>query len=329
MSHALPIRVLSAKDIHDLLTYDRCIAAVEQAMSETSAGRVTLPLRQVMPVPGDRGRLGMMPGAFAADSSFGIKLISLYPDNPAFGLSSHLGLYLLFEAEHGRPRAILEAGALTAVRTASASAVATRHLARRDARRLAIIGTGEEAETHLAAIPRVRDIAEVVVWGRSADKAAAFVARHRDRINIRAAATLEEAVRGADIVCTVTAARTPILFGAMLEPGQHVNLVGASTAATAEADGEVVRRSRFFVDSRQSAMAEAGELLAAIRDGIVDEGHIQAEIGEVISGARPGRRGDDEITVYKSLGIAPQDLAAAGEVLRRAEAEGRGQMVEI
>lgn len=329
MSAALSIRVLSARDIHELLTYERCIAAVERAMHETSAGRATLPLRQVMATPGGKGMFGMMPGALEAEASFGMKLISLYPDNPAVGLSSHMGIYVLYEAEHGRPRAILEAGALTAIRTAAASAVATRHLARQDARRLAIIGTGEEAETHLQAIPKVRDIAEVVVWGRNADKVEAFIARQATKMSIRPAASVAEAVRGADIICTVTASREPILFGHMLEPGQHVNLVGASTADAAEADGEVVRRSRFFIDYRASAMAQAGELLAALRDGLVEESHIQGEIGQVIAGDLPGRQTEADITVYKSLGIAAQDLAAAGEALRLAEAAGRGQLVEL
>lgn len=329
MSEALPIRVLGARDIHDLLSYEHCIAAVERAMVETSAGRAILPLRQVMGTPGGAGRFGMMPGALRGDGSFGIKLISLYPGNPAMGLSSHLGLFVLFEAAHGRPRAILEAGALTAIRTAAASAVATRHLARKDARRLAIIGTGEEAASHLQAIPIVRDIAEVAVWGRNPDKVRAFVARHGEKIAIRPAISVADAVRGADIICTVTAARGPILFGHMLEPGQHVNLVGASTANTAEADGELVRRSRFFVDSRTSAMAEAGELLGAIADGLVDENHIRGEIGAVIAGDLPGRQGDDDITVYKSLGIATQDVAAAAEVLRLAEAADVGQWVEL
>ena len=170
-----------------------------------------------------------------------------------------------------------------------------------------------------------------MVWGRDPDKAEAFVSRHQTAGGPRltAARTIEDAVGGADIVCTVTAARTPILFGRMLEPGQHVNLVGASVADAAEADSDCVARSRFFIDFRDSAMAQAGELLRAIKDGVVTADHIRGEVGAVINGDVPGRMDKAEITVYKSLGIAAQDLAAAAEVLRAAEAEGAGEMVHL
>ncbi len=324
MSQQVELRVFSAADIKRLLTYKDCIEAVEQAMKQVSLGQAVMPLRNIMPI-GDVGFFGMMPGAIASPNCFGAKLISLYPGNPAKGLSSHLGLYILYNADNGVPEALLEAGALTAIRTASATAVATRHLSRKDARRLAIIGTGEEAETHLYALTADRDYDSIVVWGRNADKTAAFVAKYQTAAKgkLKAAATIDAAVADADVICTVTAASTPILFGHMLKPGQHVNLVGASVATAQEADTEVVVRSRFFVDFRASAMAQAGEFLTAIKDGAVTADHIQSEIGEVIAGTNPGRVSSDEITVYKSLGVAAQDIAAAIQVLRVGKAEGQ------
>lgn len=327
----MKLRILSVADIRRLLTYRACIEVVREAMVEVSRRNVSLPLRHGMPLPNRKGMFGVMYGYLGRPESFGIKLVSLFPGNTAAGYSSHLGLVILYEPEHGRPVAIMDGSVVTAIRTAAASAVATDALARRDAAVLAILGTGEQAESHLHAIPEVRAIREVRVWGRTPESLKRFIdenAGHAD-FATRGCAHVDEAVDGADIVCTVTSSPAPILFGREVRPGTHLNLVGSSFPDRAEVDTELVVRSRFFVDYRESTLAQAGEFLKAKAEGAVDDSHIAAEIGEVIAGDKPGRRSDNEITVYKSLGLAAQDLAAAMYVWREAEKRKMGVIAEI
>ena len=325
------LRVIGAADVRRALEYPDCVVAVERAMRALSTGGAVLPLRQVMPLPSGRGMFGMMPGSLADPDCYGIKLLSLFPDNPAHGHSSHLGLHVLFEPRHGRPVALIEASALTAIRTAAASVVATRALARPDSSTLAIIGTGEQARAHLECFQAVRPFDRVVVWGRRAEAAAALAARARELGvgSASAAGNVAEAVAGADVVCTLTAAKSAILRGADLRPGVHLCLVGSSVASSREVDDPCVARSRYYVDQRAAAMEHAGELLGAIAAGVVGRDHVIGEIGEVLSGGVAGRRHDDDVTLYKSLGVAAQDLAAAMLVLSRAEALGLGTTVDL
>ncbi|MFO1394295.1 MAG: ornithine cyclodeaminase family protein [Steroidobacteraceae bacterium] len=327
----LELRVIRGEDVRRLLGWAECVDAVAAAMIEVSRGGAVMPLRQVMPVPSAGGLFGTMPGCLSEPSAFGIKLLSLMPGNPAAGYSSHLGLYVLFEPEHGRPVAVMEASALTAIRTAAASVVATRALARPGVSTLAILGTGEEARAHLECWTAVRPFERVIVWGRRIE-AARELAAHARRIgvpSVEVADSTSAAVRTADVVCTVTAARTAILNGADVRPGTHLCLVGASVASAREVDDECVARARYFVDSRASAMAQAGELLDAIAASVVTEDHVAGEIGEVLGGAIAGRRSDEEVTIYKSLGVAAQDIAAATIVHRRAVELGVGSIVAI
>jgi ornithine cyclodeaminase len=323
------IRILRGAEIKALLPMASCIELMQRTMIAVSEGRARIPLRSVMPVA--NGLMGAMPGALDEPACFGLKLLSLFPGNPAAGLSSHLGLVLLFEPEHGRPVAMMDASEITAIRTAAASGLATRLLAREDAGDLAILGAGEQAHTHLEAMLAVRPIRRVRVWSRNPAHAEAFATSQSERwkLPIEAAASPEAAVSGADIVCTVTAAKEPILRGAWIAPGAHLNVVGASRPDAAEIDTAAVVRSRFFVDYRASTEAEAGEYRRALAEGAVGQDHIQAEIGAVASGDKPGRRGADEITLYKSLGIAAQDLASAHYLLDAARAAGVGQTVEF
>jgi ornithine cyclodeaminase len=327
----LELRVISGHDLRQLLPYPDCVEAVASAMRAVSAGNVLMPLRQIMPLPSGSGALGMMPGYLGDPECFGIKLLSLFPGNPAVGLSSHLGLYVLCEARHGRPVALLEASVLTAVRTAAASVVATRALAREDSKTLAIIGTGEEAASHIEAFQSVRPFERVLIWGRNAAAANDLAARSRQLgvFVVDVVPSVQEALARADVVCTVTSSPDPLLFGADVRPGTHLCLVGASIAAWREVDDDCVAMSRFFVDFRGSAMAQAGELLHAIRAGRVTEAHVVAEIGEVLSGAATGRRSAAEVTLYKSLGVAAQDLAAATLVYRRAVERGVGTLAPV
>lgn len=329
--HPLELRVITGQEVRRLLPYGVCVEVVAAAMRCVSAGRTVMPLRQIMSLPPGRGALGMMPGYLGDPECFGIKLLSLFPGNPAVGLSSHLGLYVLCETEHGRPIALMEASALTAIRTAAASVVATRALARPGSRVLAIVGTGEEAAAHIEAFQSVRPFERIVVWGRHAAPAHRLADRARGlgATDVAVVASVQKALAEADVVCTVTSSPEPLLAGADVRPGTHLCLVGASIPTSREVDDDCVAMSRFFVDYRASAMAQAGELLHAMREGVVTEAHIVAEIGEVLAGTAAGRRSTDEVTTYKSLGVAAQDLAAASLVYRRAVEQGAGTLAPI
>jgi ornithine cyclodeaminase len=325
------MRILTASDVARLLPHSRCIPAMREVMRLTSEREVVLPLRQFMNVPGTAGKLGLMPGYVARPAGFGVKIVSKFPRPPGAAHGSHVGAVLLFDAAEGLPLALLDGGMLTAIRTASTTAMATDVLARPDASSLLLVGCGEEAEHHLAALREVRAFERIAAWGRDAARAAAFAARMTRRHGrpVEAVVDLAAAVARADVICTVTSAATPVLHGQWLQPGQHVNLVGSAIPTTAEADSEVVRRSRFFVDYREAAMAAAGELLEAIRSGVVGAGHLRAEIGEVLLGRAPGRESASDITLYKSLGVTSQDLAAAQIVYAAALEQGVGLDVDL
>lgn len=327
----MEIRILRSADVHALLPMTECIDLMHRTMIAVSEGRVVLPLRSVMVMPGNLGMLGNMPGYLAEPECFGVKLVSLIPRNKPPQYSSHLGLVLLFEVEHGQPVALLDAAEITAIRTAAVSGLATRLLARPDASSLAILGAGEQASSHLAAMLAVRKLKRVRVWARDRDKAAVFAqsegAKHG--IPIEVADTVKDAVTQADIICTVTKAREPILLGEWIEPGTHLNIVGSSVAATAEIDTPAVLKSRFFVDYRSSTITEGGEYLRALRAGAITPEHILAEIGEVANGSKAGRTSPNDVTLYKSLGIAPEDLASAHYVLQKARERGVGQVIDF
>lgn len=311
------MRQISSEEVYAALPMADCIDVVEAAMIAVSRGQATLPLRSIMPL-GSGNAMGIMPGGLAQPHVHGIKLVSLYPDNPKRGLSSHQGVILLFDSRDGQPIAAVDGASVTAQRTAAATAAATRTLSRPDSRLLAILGSGEQADHHLPALLAVRPFDEVRVWSRSQASAEAFVARHAEAsAELRAVETAQQAVRGADVVVTVTASATPILKGDWLEAGQHVNLVGASVASVREIDDAGVARGRYFVDTLAGAKAQAGEYIDALKAGVIGENHIVGEIGQVYEGTLAGRIGNGDITIYKSLGVAAQDLAAAYEILKR------------
>jgi ornithine cyclodeaminase len=266
-----------------------------------------------------------MPGALD-EGAFGAKLISVRPGNFALGRPSHQGLIVLFDPDDGAPVCVIDATEVTAIRTAAASAAATDALARPDARRLAILGYGEQAWRHACAMPHVRDIEDMRVWGRSPERAAAFAARVERELGrpCRAAASVGEAVGAADVICTTTAAAEPILFSADVAGGTHLNVVGSSRAGPAEIDVALVARARFFADHRDGVLAQGAELLNAKAAGLVGDDHVLGEIGQVMDSSLAGRRGADEVTIYKSLGSIVQDLACGWDLFRRAQAEGFG-----
>jgi alanine dehydrogenase len=318
----MPLDILTGEAIRACVSMQACIDLMAETMRGLSRGEARLPPRSVVALD-DAGNLLLdMPGAVERTNVFGSKLLSYFPANTALPMIQ--GVIVLFEAGTGRPLAVVDAVSVTALRTAAASGLATRLLAREDARTAAILGTGLQAEHHLRAMLAVRPLERVIVWGRSPEKAQAFAERHRTSagIEIVAVPDARSAVEPADIVCTVTASPTPVLEGRWLKPGAHLNLVGAFTPATREADTEAIRRSRLFVEVREFALLEAGEILIPIGEGALTAAHIAGEIGEVAAGELAGRTRPDEITAYKSLGNVAQDLATAAYAHRQVSSRG-------
>lgn len=323
----MPLRILTAQQVRRLLSMPDCIEVLAQAMRAASAGEVITPQRLVVPLQGESGWFLLMPGSATEPACYGAKIVSLHAQNPARGLPAIQGLVVLFDHDSGSPLTVMEGGELTAIRTAAASALAARELARPDARSHGILGSGALARTHIEAMFAVRPIEEVLVWGRNPDKARELVASLDDpRVQ---ATDRPELAAACDIVSTVTGASEPVLFGDWLQAGSHVNLVGAHSPVTREADEHAIARCDIYVDSLESARHEAGDLLIAIEKGALAETDIVGEIGEVLSGRKPGRRDARQITLYKSLGIVAQDLFAAELVHRRACEEGVGSVVDL
>jgi ornithine cyclodeaminase/alanine dehydrogenase-like protein (mu-crystallin family) len=274
--------------------------------------------------------LATMPAVLADPPAMGVKIITVFPGNHGQGVDSHQGFVMLFEGERGSPLALIDAIAITAIRTAAVSALATRLLARNDAGDLAILGSGTQARSHLEAMQAVRSIRRVRAWSPHRERLEAFVNDEAARgVEVEISDGAREAVEGADIVCTVTAAAEPVLAGDWLSPGAHVNAVGASLAANRELDSAAVRRARLFVDRRESARSEAGDYLIPLQEGAIGEDHIIAEIGELAAGLAKGRETADEITLFKSLGLAIEDLAAARWIHQQAVATGSGTPIPL
>jgi ornithine cyclodeaminase len=305
------MRIIDRDEVRARLTYEVCIPLVRQAMIAFSRGETKQLLRAILPL-GDGRLFGSMPGGLGGRAPFGAKLVSVFPENFANGVQSHQGVVVLFDGETGAPVCVAHAGEITAIRTGAASAVATDALARPDAHRLALLGYGEQAQTHARAISRVRALSAITVWGRSPERAQAFADGMAKELGlpVTACASAEAAVEGADIVCTVSSAKDPILFGRWLAAGAHVNVVGSSYAGPVEVDVDLVVRSRFIADSREGVLAQGAEFLNAKAAGLVGDDHVAGEIGQVLDGTLEGRQSADQLTVYKSLGHIAQDLAA-------------------
>ncbi len=317
------MRILNRTDIRALVDVAGLVPAIGEAMRRVSEGKTDMPLRSMIRVGG--GNLfGIMTGAMRDPDVHGAKLLSLYPDNPTHGRSSHCGVVVIFDAATGLPSACLDAAELTAIRTAAATAVATDALARKAASRLALIGCGEQAHSHIAAMRAVRPISSIVVWGRDPAKAAAFGRANGTEV----ATSIAAAVAEADIVCTTTPATRPLLERSMLHPGLHVNAVGASIPTMQEIATAIVPAVTWVTDYRPSLEAQAAEVIDARRMGLVAPDFVFTEIGEVLNGERPGRTSDSDVTLYRSLGVAAQDLAGAMAILALARAAGRGVEVD-
>jgi ornithine cyclodeaminase len=303
---------VSAEEVARLLPYEECIPLMREAMIALSTGRTRQLLRAILDLPEGRA-FGSMPGSMLDDGVFGAKLVSVYPENLARGVSSHQGVVALFDAATGAPMAMLDAAEITAIRTAAASAAATDALARPGPAQLAILGYGEQAVRHVEAIRHVRDIDRLTIWGRDSGKARAFA----ERFGGEAKASVAEAVAGADVICAVSAAPEPILFSEWVKDGAHVNAVGSSRAGPVEIDNKLVARARFFADHEEGVRAQGAEYLNAIAAGAIRPEHLLGEIGEVFAGTLAGRVSDGDVTIYKSLGSIVQDLASARHIVAK------------
>jgi ornithine cyclodeaminase len=317
--------ILNEHDVERLLTMRECIGVMEEALSALARGEVHNPLRHMIRGEGAKGILGLMPSyRGGSQPHYGLKEVCVFPGNPALGLDTHLGAVLLHSGETGQLMAVMNASAITAIRTAAVSAVATKLLARKDAKTLAIIGAGVQAQSHLEAIPLVRNIEDVRIVSRTSAKAEALAGT-----NARVVASVEEAVRGADIVVTATSSREPILKREWLKDGVHINAVGSSIAVARELDSSTVAAASLFVDRRESTINESGDYLFALREGAIADGHIRAELGEILTGQAKGRTSESEITLFKSLGLAVEDLASAQFLFDKASREDAGTWVDF
>jgi ornithine cyclodeaminase len=328
----MSVRVLSGDDVRTALTMPDCIEAMDAVLQELAAGDLYLPLRSVVRPPKSAGLMGLMTAHRAGDTpAFGLKAVAIFPENPRRGLDAHQGIVVVFDGEDGRVRGIIDASAVTAIRTAAVSAVATRALSVGNAGTLAVLGAGVQAAAHIEAMAYVLPLERVRIYARRAEPAQQLAAETADRFGVEAvcAGSVEEALRDAAVVCTTTTAREPIVERGWLAPGTHVNAVGSSIPVTRELDGETMAAARIVVDARESALNESGDVLLAMREGKLAEDVALVELGEVLSGRAPGRANAQELTVFVSLGLAVEDLAAAELALRAAEAAGLGSEVSL
>ena len=321
----MPI-LLSEKDVRAVLTMDDLIAVMETALDQFSAGAVRQPLRNIVEA-GHGAFYGVMPAFIARPAALGTKLVSVYHSNAERGLPSHLATIVLQDPDTGALRAVMDGRYITEARTAAVSAASTKHLARRDARVLAVVGSGVQARSHLDALTRVRAFDEIRVWGRHAGPVTALLndAPPHARARLVAAESVEAAASGADVIALVTASREPVLRHEWVGAGAHICAVGACRPDQREMDTALVRAARVFVDSRTGALAEAGDLVIPIREGAIDASHIAGELGDVIGGRTAGRRNAEEVTIFKSLGMAAEDVAAAHLAFERASERGLGR----
>ena len=323
--------VVNQGEVSRLLPMSDCMKVMAEALRTLATGDAVQPLRDMMWLPDRRGLIGMMPGYLGDPEALGIKIVTVYPGNHGSAYDSHQGVVLLFGSEYGNLLAIIDASSITAIRTAAVSGVATQLLANEAAGDLAILGSGVQAQTHLDAMRVARPIRRVRVYSPNPDHLRTFVERETERqgIEIGAAASAREAVTGADLICTTTSAREPVLMSDWISAGAHINAAGSSVAFTRELDTNAVARARLFVDRRESTVNEAGDFLIPRKEGAIGDDHILGELGDILLGQNAGRTGAQEITLFKSLGLAVEDVASAHYIYHQALERGMGTSVEF
>ncbi|HKE59202.1 MAG TPA: ornithine cyclodeaminase family protein [Pyrinomonadaceae bacterium] len=328
----MKILVLTAPEVEELLSMKDCIEVMADALAALARNEVDLPLRSVLRPTNADGLMAMMPAYRQGKAkAFGLKAICVFPENPRLGKDAHQGFVMLFSGETGEPLALMNASAITAIRTAAVSALATRLLAREDACELALIGSGVQARTHLSAISCVRRLRRVRVTSRNHEHARQLAAEMKDRFPfpIVPLQSVEESVHAADLIVTATTSPEPVLRREWISPGTHINAVGTYSAAAREVDGATMAAARIFVDRRESALNESGDYVLAAREGLIGPESILAEIGEVLIGEKNGRTAADEITLFKSLGLAIEDVASAQYLLSKAQKDSRGTWIDF
>ena len=323
--------LLSEQDVRIVLSMRDLIDAMERALARFSSREVAQPLRSVIEVGLQKAFVGVMPAFIPDPGALGTKVVSVFGSNTAVGLPTHLATIVLLDPMTGELLSIMDGRFITEVRTAAVSAVSVKHLARSDASRLAIIGSGVQARSHLEAIAMVRPLRDVRVWSRSLDNRTAFAREMRPRVDapVVVAASAQDAVDGADLVVLATASREPVVRDEWIADGTHVCAVGACRPDQREMDTELVRRSRVFVDSREGALAEAGDIVIPLKAGAFAEAHLAGELGEVILGTVAGRTSAGDVTIFKSLGMAVEDVAAAHLVYIKAAERGLGRGIVL
>jgi ornithine cyclodeaminase/alanine dehydrogenase-like protein (mu-crystallin family) len=315
------VEVIDAVRVRTHLSMSECIEVMAKAMIGVSEGTFSIPPRIVMPLVDGSAYFGVMPGSLSCPLIYGAKIVNLHPANAAAGRPTLQGLVALFDHHTGRPLAVIDGGEITTLRTGASSGLATRLLARPDSSTLGLFGSGVQAASHLEAICAVRPIKQVRVWSRAWVHACAFAERHRHRFECDVVPVREpKDAATCDIVCAVTSASEPVILGDWLRAGAHVNLVGAHTPKTRESDTALIKRGRLYVDSLKSVLTEAGDIMIPIEERAIDGSHIVGEIGALLTGRITGRTTAEQITVYKSVGVVAQDLAAAHAIYRRARA---------
>jgi ornithine cyclodeaminase/alanine dehydrogenase-like protein (mu-crystallin family) len=321
------VLVLGRAEVAEALPMGECIEAMSDVLAAHARGEMHQPLRSVTMPEASDGFMGLMPAHRGGERPlYALKAVCVFPGNPARGLDAHQGTVTLFDGKTGRPTAILDASAITAIRTAAVSALATRALAAEDARELAILGAGVQAAAHLEALRAVRDFERVRIYSPTREHAEQLAGRAGAAV----ADSAESALRGARVVVTATNSREPVLRRDWLAPGAHVNAVGASAPTSRELDSATVAACSLFADSRESVLNEAGEFQLAVREGAIEgPDHIRAELGEVVAGMHPGRTGAEELTVFRSLGLAIEDMAAAERATENARKRGAGVEVDL
>jgi ornithine cyclodeaminase len=332
----MKILILRQEEVLELLPIKECIPLMREALMALAAGKAHQPLRTIIRPPDAKGVMGLMPaymsdGMSGDSAAFGLKAICVFPGNPAKGKDAHQGAVLLFSAETGEMQAMMNASAITAIRTAAVSGVATDLLARANACNLAILGSGVQARSHLAAMSHVRSLKRCRIVSRHFEHARKFAEEMRPVFSfpLEPVETVEAALEGADLIVSATTAVEPIVRRGWISAGTHLNLVGSSTPHTREVDSETMAAVSLFVDRRESTINEAGDYLFAARDGVIGPDHIRGEIGEVLKGDKQGRASREEITCFKSLGLAIEDLAAAAYLYRKAKEQKAGSWVEF
>jgi ornithine cyclodeaminase len=327
----MKVLMVNHREVQQWLSMSECVDAMADVFKMLSRDNAINPLRNLMWLPDKSGLIGMMPAFLGEDQVMGLKAISVFPGNHATEYDSHQGTVLLFETRNGRLLAMMDAGKITAIRTAAVSGVATRLLAAPNAENLAILGSGVQAATHLEAMQVVRNIKHARVWSRNFDHARDFADREASRrsLSIEAMKSAKRAVDGADIICTVTSSTDPVLQGDWIAPGTHINAVGSSVPFARELDTAAVVRSKLFVDRRESTLNEAGDFLFPKKEGAIDDDHILGEIGDILLDKIKGRESGEDITLFKSLGLAAEDVAAAHRIYQKLSEQGGARWIEF